>query len=250
MHRFLFTLAIAIVAVPGARAAHPLLTEDTRVQGQGNYQLEMMAEGQRDRPPGARVRTLQLEAVLSHGIAEDADLQFGIPWLRQRVEDASGSARMSGAGDAAMDLKWRFYRKGSFSLAVKPGITLPTGDEARGLGTGRAGWGSLAIVSWEPRSLALHAHAGYQRNRNSLGERESLNQLSGSAVYRARDQLKLVAELTRETSPDPAQSYLRVLVIGGIWSVTEYLDLSAGWRRGSGAAAGHRALLLGATFAW
>lgn len=40
--------------------------------------------------------------MLSDGIADTADLQFGMPWI------ASGA---KGNGDASLDLKWRFYEK-------------------------------------------------------------------------------------------------------------------------------------------
>ena len=238
MHRFLIALAIAIATVPGARAAHPLITEDTGTQGQGRWQLEAFGEEGRERVSGARLE--QYGAVLSYGLAETADLQFGLPWLRQAG---------SGVGDASVDLKWRFFKKDFLSLGLKPRITLPTGDEGAGRGTGRLTWGTLFILSYEPGPLALHAHAGYRRNRNKLGERESLNQLAGAATYRFGD-VRLVGELARETNPDPAGSTARTATMGAIWSLTRDFDLDIGWRSGRGGAALDDIFLLGATWRW
>lgn len=178
--------------------------------------------------------------MLSDGIADTADLQFRMLWI------ASGA---KGNGDASLDLKWRFYEKDALSLGLKPGLTLPTGDDGEGRGTGRVTWGALFILSYEPGPLALHAHAGYRRNRNKLGERESLRQLAGAATYRIGN-VRLVGELARETNPDPAGSTARYATLGAIWSVTRDFDLDIGWRSGRGGAALDDVFLLGATCRW
>ena len=125
MHRILFALAILIASVPAARAAHPLITEDTGTQGKGRWQLEAFGEEGRERATGTRLK--QVGAVLSHGIAGSTDLQFGLPWI------ASGA---HGIGDASLDLKWRYFEKDALSLGLKPGVTLPTGNQGAGRGTG------------------------------------------------------------------------------------------------------------------
>jgi hypothetical protein len=238
MHRFLFALAIAIASFPGAHAAHPLITEDTGTQGKGRWQLEASGEEGRDR--ASRARAERYGTVLSHGIAETADLQLGLPWMRQAG---------SGVGDASVDLKWRLFDRDALSLGLKPSITLPTGDEGKRRGTGRATWGALLIASYAPGPLALHVHAGYRHNRNELGERESLRQLAAAATYRIGE-LRLVGELVRETNPAPGAATARHATLGAIWHVTNNFDLDAGWRKGRGGAALDDVFLLGATRRW
>jgi hypothetical protein len=238
MQRFLLALAFAVAFIPGARAAHPLITEDTGTQGKGRWQLEVFGEEGRDRTTSARLK--EYGAVLSYGIVEAADLQIGMPWI-------AGGAR--GNGDASLDLKWRFFEKDALSLGLKPGVTLPTGDEGEGRGTGRVTWGSLIILSYEPGPLALHAHAGYRRNENKLGERESLRQLAGAATYRL-GAVRLIADFARETSPVHGGSTIRYKTLGAIWAVTKDFDLDAGWRTGHGGAAVDDVFLLGATWRW
>lgn len=238
MHRVLFALALFIASVPVARAAHPLITEDTGTQGKGHLQLEAFGEDGRERAGGARLE--RYDAVFSYGIAEHADLQLGLPRLRQAA---------SGWGDAALDLKWRFFEKDALSMGLKPGVTLPTGDEQRGLGAGHLGWGTLFILSYEPGPLALHAHAGYRRNRNELGERESLRQLAGAATY-GLGAVRLIADFARETNPIPGGGAARYTTLGAIWAVTSEFDLDAGWRTGRGGAAADDVFLFGATWRW
>ncbi len=240
MHRFFFALAIAIATVSGARAGHPLITEDTGTQGAGRWQLEVSGEDGRDR--ASRTRLGRYDAVLSHGVAGNADLQLGLPWLRHADV---------GAGDVSFDLKWRFHEQNALSLGLKPGVTLPSGDERRGLGAGRAGWGTLLILSYAPGPLAFHAHAGYKRNRNALGECESLTHFSGALVWKAAQNLKLVADYARDTNSGPAgDGAARYAIIGAIWSVTPDFDLDLGLKTGHGGATLDRALMLGMALRW
>lgn len=232
-------LATAVALAPAlVQAAHPLITEDTGTQGAQRRQLEVFGEETKDR--GTRRRTQRYDAVLSYGIADSADVQVGLPWYRSGPD---------GVGDLSLDLKWRFFQRDTVSLALKPGITLPTGDERDGHGTGRSTWGSLFIFSWEPGATALHMHAGYRRNENKLGEREVLHQLAAAATYRVGN-VKLVGELARETNPVPGGRTVRYSTAGLIWSLSRDLDFSFGWRAGHGGATLDHALLLGAALRW
>jgi hypothetical protein len=228
-------------------AAHPLITEDTGTQGKGRWQLEVNAESTRDEAAGIRLRGLQPAATLSYGVAENADLQLTQSWLREK---AAGVV-VQGVLDTVIDLKWRFFEKNTLSLGLKPGVTLPTGDEQKGLGAGRAGWSTLLILSYEPGPLAFHAHAGYKRNRNILGERESLAHLSAALVWKVVENVKLVADYARVGNPNPAGGGAeRYAVLGAIWSVTPDFDLDLGLKTGHGGTTLDRALLLGMALRW
>ena len=55
----------------------------------------------------------------------------------------------SGMSDSTLDLKWRFYAEDDFSLALQPGLTLPTGNEDKGLGTGKTSWAIALLATYE-----------------------------------------------------------------------------------------------------
>lgn len=232
-----FLSALALAAT-GARAAHPLITEDTGTQGAGRYQLKFFAEELEER--GTRRDVEVYTGVLSYGIAETADVQARLPLFRDGPD---------GVGDASLDLKWRFFERNAVSLALKPGITLPTGDERDGRGKGKVTYGSLIVVSYAPGAIGVHAHAGFRRNENKLGERESLRQFAAAATYRVGE-VRFVGELTRATNPVPGGGTVRYSTIGAIWSMTRDVDLDIGWRNGNGSAPIDEALLLGATVRW
>jgi hypothetical protein len=233
-------LAGLAFAAAGAQAAHPLITEDTGTVGAGRWQLEIFGEAGEARRTRARLD--REDAVLSYGLAPSLDLQAGVPWHRERT---------SGVGDATLDLKWRFFERGAWSLALKPGIMLPTGDEGEGRGAGKAGWGSQFVSSYVNGPATFHLHLGYQRHRNSIGERESLRHVSGAVELRAGPGLRLVVDFARSTSPDPAQSRAeRYMVFGVIWSVTRDFELDAGVKWGMGSAELREAILLGLVRRW
>lgn len=224
-------------------AAHPLVTEDTGTQGAGGWQLEVNAERSRDRIEGVAERAWQPAATLSYGPIDTIDLQLTVARL-----DVRGGAR--GALDTALDLKWRFYESGALSFALKPGLTLPTGDENEGRGSGDATWGALFIASYELQRWAFHGHAGYRRNRNRLAERESLWQLAGALGFEATPALDLIVDISFDRNPDPgSRRELRQTVLGVIYGATKHLDLDAGIRRGNDPAI-DRALLFGVTLRW
>jgi len=244
-------LAVFLGWIAAADAAHPLLTEDTGTQGEGNRQIELMLDRTRDHAAGATVRELQTAVVLSYGVLANADLQLGLPHVRQHTHDAAGRHAGQGLADASLDLKWRFFEREALSLGLKPGITLPSGDEKRGRGSGRATWGALAILSWEPGPLAFHSHLGYRRNNNSVGDRTALRHLSAALSWKATERLKLVADFSADSNPDRAErGSLRYRILGLIYSPTPSFDLDAGLKYGHGRAATDRAFLVGAAWRW
>ena len=128
-----------------------------------------------------------------------------------------------------------------------PGVTLPTGRESVGRGSGRVGWGSLLILSYDDERWAFHSHAGYRRNRNPLGERTSLRHVSASIWLKPTQATKVVFDRSHDTDPDPATSAtIRQTIVGIIHSIGSDLDLDAGIRQSTV----DRALLVGATLRW
>lgn len=237
---------LLLLAAPAAHAAHPLLTEDTGTQGKGRWQLEVNGESTRDDNAGAVTRGRQLNATLSYGALETLDLQLTQSHMHQRAP----AGTTSGAVDTSLDAKWRFWSDGPVSLGLKPGITLPVGHDERGLGNGRATWGSLLVFSYEPEGWAVHSHVGYRHNRNTAGNRVSLRHASVAVSYSVTPAVRLVADHAHDTNPDPTSTRsLRQTVLGAIWRVTDAIDLDAGSRRGNTPAT-DRALMLGTTFRW
>ncbi len=244
-------LATLLLAAPAVQAAHPLVTEDTGTQGTGKFQLEINAESTRDRTGGVLVKGFQPAAAITYGLLDNLDVQLGRPYLRQITDPGGANDVVKGGLDTSLDLKWRFFESGDLSIGLKPGITFATGDEKRGLGNGKPTIGSLLIASFEQERFALHAHAGWRRNSNSIGQRQRITQFAAAAVFKASEDLRLILDLSRTTNPDPADgTSIRYRTLGLIHSPHKNLDLDVGWRRAASAPALDHSLMFGATLRW
>ncbi|MGB8434847.1 MAG: transporter [Burkholderiales bacterium] len=249
MRRFALALVGAIIG-HAAHAAHPLLTEDTGTQGKGNFQLELTGERGRESTDAGTLTAEQPAALVSYGLVDTADLQIGTSYLRLTLDDGLAQPRETGLSDVTVDLKWRFLEHGPLSLAVKPGVVIPVGSEARGLGRGNWAAGSLFVLSYEPGPVAFHSHLGYLYN-NIVGERHSLWHVSGAVTWQATERVKLIADLAYDTNPLEygAEGVVRA-VVGGIYSPAKNVDLDVGVKRGFQRPALGVAVLFGLTFRW
>ena len=131
---------------------------------------------------------------------------------------------------------------------MKPGISLPTGDDDKGLGTGRTGGRLFLIGSREIGNLAFHANLGYIRNENKADEDKDIWHASLATTWEAIKNLKLVVNIGIERNPDTSSSIDPAFVIGGIiYSVTQNVDLDCGVKYGLASSETDWSLLAGMT---
>jgi hypothetical protein len=245
---------LVLIMPVSAWAAHPLITDDSGTQGRGKYQLEITGQHDfdTDTVSGVQVKTSakELAATLSYGIADTVDLVVGMPYLWNRTkENGATTFNDSGIGDVDFEAKWRFYEKRALSLAVKPVITLPTGNEKKGFGPGKTGYSLFFIASLEAKPWSFHANIGYMRNGNELGEDKNLWHLSAAGTYAMTGNLTAVANIGMERNPEPGSHQEPAFLLGGIiYSMNENVDLDAGVKLGLNSAETERSFLAGATF--
>jgi hypothetical protein len=235
-----FALLALLLLSRSAHGAHPLLTEDTGTQGKGGWQLEVNGERQRDpQPDGTPVlRAIQSGTTLSYGVTDTVDFKVDLPYVRHQ-----------GALDVAAGFKWRFYEEGPLSFGTLFGILLPTGDEQKGLGTGRYNAGASGIASWQGERWEFHSHLGLRTNSNVIGQRDWLGHFSAATLYRVWQPFRLLLDVAWDSNPQADEGALGNTVVGFIWNVTKDFDLDAGYRRGNNPAI-RDAWLLGLTLRW
>jgi len=250
-------------------AAHPFITDDTGTQGTGNWQLELQAELDRlDRTADAGAGPVQQKRritvftpVLTYGVLENLDIALGLNHVRQRVtENGTVTGDTDGMADSTLNLKWRFYESGALSLALQPGLLLPTGDENRGLGSGKASWGVNLIATYETKPWALHAnvaynHVSYKLPQDAAANRADLWRISGGLAYSVRDDLRVVGEAGVRTNQAKDDPFLpggtgHFAMLGLIYSPTDKIDFDIGLRKRANDAEVDTVFLLGATFRW
>lgn len=234
----------AVAALGAARAAPPLISEDTGTQGTGVAQLEVTVEQAREVRPAASYDGTETSVVLNYGLAENIDLQLIVPYLRAAEESATGRTVTEGALDARINVKWRFYEQDAFSLALMPGVIIPTGKS--GLSTERINPGAMLIASYEPQPIAVHADVGYRRLDNVLGLREDLYHASASVHFTLHRSLKVVGDYSVENTLDPGPSgSVRYSTLGVVWIIAQGVGIGCGVKEGHGEFAIDRTYLCG-----
>ena len=186
-----------------AFAAHPLITDDTGTQGKGKFQLEVNDQYDSDKETvnGAPIKSTggQAGATLSYGVIENADLVLNLPYVWGKVtEDGVSVYDEKGFSDISFEVKWRFFEKDGLSFGLKPGVSLPTGNDEKGLGAGKSGYHVFLIGSKEAAPWAFHANLGYIRNENKFDEEKNLRHVSLATTYEVIKDLKLVGNIGME----------------------------------------------------
>ena len=231
------TASALLLAPLAAQALQPLTSDDTGTQGAGRWQVEAGVAHN-----GARQR--QWNVTLTRGLAEPLDLYIQAPYTHH------GNFG-SGWNDTGLGLKWRLAEQGPFSLAVKPEISLPIGDGQRGLGTGRAGASATLLAQWKTGPFILLANAALVHQPNWQGDRRTIWQFSGAALYRVSGQLQLALDAALARNPTPsAATPPAFLIAAAIYAPRPWLDLSLGYRHGLNRPSDYHAIMLGLTARW
>jgi len=241
--RLLLSAFITFVLAETAFAAHPLITDDTGTQGMGKSQIEVNGEFSTDKEKEEGItkeeREGELASIVSYGLVENTDIVLGIPYQSIKIkENGDVISGEDGMGDVSLEIKWRFYEKEGASFALKPGITLPTGDEDKGLGNGRASYSLVFITSGEIDAWAFHFNLGYLRNEYKREEDKDANRKDlwhvsfASSVAVAKD-LQIVTNIGTERNPDRDSNTHPAFILGGaIYSITENFDIDLGIKAG------------------
>jgi hypothetical protein len=233
MLKRVFMLTVVLLWSGPALAAHPLITDDTGTQGKGKFQLEVNGGYGHDKDAGVTTTTAQLATTLTYGITDVMDMIVGFPYEQIQTEDSGGTTTSRGISDICFEAKWRFYEKDNLSFALKPGVTLPTGDEHKGLGTGKTTYHLFLIGAKEAEPWAFYLNLGYIRNENELNENSNLWHASVATTLKVTDAMKVVADGGIERNTERNLNIPNAFILGGIiYSLSENLDIDCGVKGG------------------
>jgi Putative MetA-pathway of phenol degradation len=252
-------LAAALAPLP-TRSAHPLSTVDAGTVGQGARELELSVRLHRQGgSPGetSAREAAEVAATLTLGLRDDLDLAVAAAstWSRVRQDGRTVSAD-GGPEDLRLELGWRFLEANGIALAVRPGLTLPSGEASRGRGTGRVGASVVLAATVTSGALALDLDAGYAHRDFSRGEdreanRAGLWRFSLAARARVLPRLQVVAEVAAGSAPERAnRAWPATALAGVVASLSEGVDLDLGVETGVAGAGGDPAALFGVTWRW
>lgn len=240
MIRAISIVAVVFAVLTGAEAAlaaHPVLTDDTGTQGKGKLQLEATGTWITDQEHvgGAGVRAIGSLAALvfSAGLSETLDLVVGVPYVWTETKEAGQSTKDQGIADTVIEAKLRFYEKGLFSMAIKPGILLPTGEAEQGRGIGHVNYTAFLISTVHAEPWTFDANLGFLYLQNRLDERSNIWFASLATRFAVAEQWTLAGEIGATRNADPADSSHPAFAQAGlIYSPSDDLDLSLGFLAG------------------
>jgi hypothetical protein len=241
-------------------AAMPLQTDDTGTQGKGHSQIEFGMELTSNREINGDISAKSTggsaSGTFTFGLSDRIDLVSTIPceWYTDK-ENGVTVADKSGLGDLALQLKWRFLENSDtgFSLAMKPGITIPLGNENKGFGTGKVCGEVTLIVTHEAELLTTNVNFGYSHHEYRLETdksvlRNDLLSASAGAELNVTDRLRSVGEIGIESCElKDADTNPAYILFGLIYAVNDNFDIDLGIKGALNEAATDSTLLVGIT---
>jgi hypothetical protein len=245
-------LCVFLLGPSTASAALPLISDDTGTQGKGKFQLETsgtwLADKENEGGEGVRDSNSFATVVFTAGVAETLDVMVTVPYAWTETKESGAITRNNGFSDTVLEAKWRFYEKQKLSVAIKPGILIPTGDMDKGLGNDHIGYSAFLISTAEAEPWSFNTNLGYLYLPNSTGARSNIWFGSFASLYAVAERWKIVGEIGASRNTDPSDSTNPVFTqIGLIYSPTDYLDLSAGYLFGLNNAAVDQSVRAGVT---
>lgn len=253
MKKLILSVCLVFAFSGLSSAAHPLITDDTGTQGKGKFQLEVNSEfpyekeqqynADEDKWETKKETGGEVATILSYGVADNFDIILGMPyqWKKTKIDEVVSTdptEQGDGVSDLSMELKWRFFENDGLSFALKPGITLPTGDENKGLGNGRMSYGLTFITTKEIEPWAFHFNLGYTQNEYKLQKdkdekRRGIWHVSLASEYEVVKDLKIAANIGVERNEDKGKGTHPAFILGGlIYSITENFDIDFGIKGG------------------
>jgi len=213
-------------------AAHPLETDDSGTLGKGSMQVELTGEYGKDEEYGVTEQSTEIAIAFGYGILKNLDCIIGLPYQDYKVEAESESIEEKGVSDISVEVKWNFFEVNKFGFALKPGISLPTGNEDKGLGTGKLGYSAFLISTLNLEPVMFHFNFGYIRNENKFEEEKNLWYASLACEYAIGD-ISLVADIGSERNTDhDADADPLFILFGLIYSINDNIAIDAGFKYG------------------
>ena len=249
--RRVFVILLCTLTPLSARAAHPLITEDTGTQGRGNFQAELTNEQFTIEEDAGKQKLALTTLTLTYGVVDSVDMIVSVPHLKLGASESDGTPGTQGMGDLGLDVKWRFYEADKLSVALKTGLTFPTGDDVLNLGAGRHTWSAYIVSSYALDQWAFHLHLGHFHFSNELNARVNIWHASAAVERKLTDDLRIVIDTGVDTNTDPeAKKELAFLITGLVYSPRPNFDLDLGYKVERTDSLRANALLTGITLRW
>lgn len=194
-------------------SARPLSVDDAGTVDSGIYETEVGIGYLQDKEGNGET---EISLSIKQGLTERMDLGVSLPYV---MVSPKGENIKSGMGDAELIAKFNLVKEGDKTpgFSVTFGITMDTGEENKGIGSGEIDYNFNSILSKELQFITLHGNLGYTAKAKTASFDIALE-------YPIDERINLVAELTGENKSDSPIEGL----IGTNFSARENLTLDFG----------------------
>jgi hypothetical protein len=211
---------LALVSRPAAaQGGPPLITDDPDTPGPGYWELNLFGFSERSH---AEHRSEVPRLDLNYGVGRRIQLKLEMPWIRLR---AAGEPPVSGPGDAAAGVKWRFLGEEGQTLAwaVYPQVEFNTDHASVEKGLVEDGSSFLlpTEITLELAHVEVNLEVGAEMPRH--GPDVLFYGLSTEAGIARR--VELLAEIHGEKTAHEAAEVL--YNVGGRFKLTQQVTLMA-----------------------
>lgn len=234
MKKILLSLiALCCLAPAAAFAGHPLATDAAETVAPKSFEAETCVEFLMDKDNGVSKNTFFLQESITIGIIPKVDAFVSIPFASYKVEELS---RETGLNDFTLGAKYNFMNIDKIAIAAKPFIVIPIGDEKKGLGEGRTGFGLVAVASLEiDKHISVDANLSMKHQGvKGEGVNSDYNEFGCSLAgkFEATKELKVVAEFVTAKPDSEGSKWASFITAGAVYALKDNIDLDFGVRVG------------------
>lgn len=210
-------------------AAHPMGTEDPGTVAPLNLLVEITEEYRHTKGDGSES---DLGIGLTTGLLKKLDLAIGAGYAM--LDPDSGSSE-KGFGDLGFAAKWNFLEEqGSLpGLALKLGVTLPTGDHEKGFGSGGYDAFGNLIAGKALGPVSLYLNLVFTRiDLVADSGNRGIFSASLAGEWDVAGSLALVGEVLYESPGADGEDSPVAVTAGLIWEIADNLSVDIGARGG------------------
>lgn len=204
-----------------AFAGHPLITEDTGMEGTGAYLMELNSEYSRIQNRQLSSRIIGVCATLTTGVNENLDLLVDMPFESCTEFSRNFHSSTMGLETPVIGAKWRFLDASPrLSFAIKSMISLPYfGQNIEE----NSFYEMYVIGSFYGNRYGIHANTGYA---SAPGINEQLWHASIAGEFEVSERVTAVTNVSLDAPG--SDNFITTLVGGMIYSITDHFALDFG----------------------
>lgn len=218
----LLNLALLLMFnVACAYAAHPLLTEDSGVQGTGKQQIEFSTDHYSEQ----NRQSQNAGWTYTYGANDQLDLFFSLPMRWSAT---------AGIGDASLGTKYLFSEEDGASWALKTELFFPSGSAQKQLSKESHDLALTVVYSYTNAAWTTHSNLSltrrnFKQEHASMEQRATLWRASLATLFAIPPKIQVLADAGLYQADLKSETYLdQHLLAGFVYSATENLDLDLG----------------------